>query len=283
MLNDGLDIDAVRAFALVAELQSFTRAAQAVGMTQSAVSLKLKRLETRLGARLIERTPRSVSLTDRGGVFLPLARELLAAHDRALGTQSVARRLTIGFSDHAAGPDLAPLLARVAGFDANLHLDVRIGISATLLDDFDAGKLNAVIVRRDRQRRGGEKLVEDEFGWFGAPAFRQKAGEKLRLAMLAAPCGVRAEAIRALQKAKREWSEAFTGGGVTAIAAAIGAGLAVSPLARRIAPPGCIDLGPALSLPPLGKAAVMLYSRVSDARGTAALRVLAAAFRGLAK
>ncbi|MGB8475348.1 MAG: LysR family transcriptional regulator, partial [Candidatus Acidiferrum sp.] len=69
MLNDSLDIDAVRAFTLVAELQSFTRAAQAVGMTQSAVSLKLKRLEARLAARLVERTPRSVSLTDRGGLF----------------------------------------------------------------------------------------------------------------------------------------------------------------------------------------------------------------------
>ena len=73
------DIDAVRAFALVADLQSFTRAAQAVGKTQSAISLQLKRLETRLSARLVERTPRSVKLTAAGAAFLERARDLLAA------------------------------------------------------------------------------------------------------------------------------------------------------------------------------------------------------------
>jgi len=286
MLNSypALDIDAVRAFALVADLQSFTRAAQAVGMTQSAVSLKLKRLEARLGARLIERTPRSVALTDKGSAFLVRARELLAVHDRALGAEeNVEQRLTIGFSDHAAGPDLAPLLARVAAADTELHLDVHIGLSSQLLDEFDAGKLDAVVVRRERHRRGGEALIEDDFGWFAAPAFRQKPGDKLKLAMLAAPCGVRSEAIRLLQKAKRDWSEAFTGGGVTAIAAAVNSGLAVAPLARRIAPPGSVDVGPALGLPRLGKSAVVLYSRVSDARARSALRTLAAAFRGVAK
>ena len=77
-----LDIDAVRAFVLVAELQSFTRTAQATGTTQSAVSLKLKRLEARLAARLVERTPRLVRLTAEGAAFLDRARELLAVHDR---------------------------------------------------------------------------------------------------------------------------------------------------------------------------------------------------------
>jgi len=53
-----LDLDAVQAFILVAEHGSFTRAAEAMRTTQAAVSLKLKRLEERLGCRLIERTPR---------------------------------------------------------------------------------------------------------------------------------------------------------------------------------------------------------------------------------
>ena len=73
MLNHSLDIDAVRAFTLVADLQSFTRAAQSVGMTQSAISLQLKRLETRLAARLVERTPRLVKLTAAGAEFLERA------------------------------------------------------------------------------------------------------------------------------------------------------------------------------------------------------------------
>ena len=281
--SPALDIDAVRAFALVADLQSFTRTAQATGTTQSAVSLKLKRLETRLKTRLVERTPRLVRLTAEGAAFLDRARELLAAHDRALtGAAVPERRLSLGISDHAVGPMLPDLMARVNAADPGLHLDVRIEFSSTILDQFDDGTFDAVIVRREGTRRGGEMLIEDEFGWFAAPAFRHKPGEKLRLAMLSAPCGVRAHAIRALDKAKIKWTEAFTGGGVTAIAAAVSAGLAVAPLARRVAPVGSADIGPALSLPALGRSKVMLHSRISDPRAQAALRAMAAAFRGVA-
>jgi DNA-binding transcriptional LysR family regulator len=287
MQNDAssrpLDIDAVRAFALVAELQSFTRAAQVSGTTQSAVSLKLKRLEERLTTRLVERTPRSVRLTAEGAGFLERARDLLAAHDRALGgARLTERRLTVGISDHVAGPDLPNLIARLNAFDPTLLLDVRIDFSHALLDKFDRAEVDAVIVRREGSRRGGEKLLEDEFGWFAAPNFRHKPGEKLRLAMLAAPCGVRAHAIRALDRAKVKWLEAFTGGGVTAIAAAITCGLAVAPLARRVAPPGTRDVGRPLALPPLGRSTVVLHSRISDAHARAALRTLAAAFRSRA-
>ena len=81
-----LDIDTVQAFLLVAELQSFTRAAEALGTTQAAVSLKLQRLETVLGKRLVERSPRSVVLTAEGAAFLHHARTLMEAHDRALST-----------------------------------------------------------------------------------------------------------------------------------------------------------------------------------------------------
>jgi DNA-binding transcriptional LysR family regulator len=277
-----LDLDAVRAFALVAELQSFTRAAQVLGATQSAVSLKLKRLEGRLTMTLVERTPRSVRLTAAGMSFLERARELLAAHDRALAPlQPIERRLTIGISDHVAGPGLASLIARVNTFDPSLRLDVRIDFSHALLEKFDRGELDAVISRRERNRRGGEHLLEDELGWFAAPTFRHKRGERLRLAMLASPCGVRMHAIRALDKAKVSWVEAFTGGGVTAVVAAVTCGLAIAPLARRVAPPGASDVGPALALPPLGRSKVVLHSRVSEAHARAALRTLAAAFRSM--
>jgi DNA-binding transcriptional LysR family regulator len=285
--NDGssrpLDIDAVRAFALVAELASFTRAAQASGTTQSAVSLKLKRLEDRLATRLIERTPRSVRLTAEGADFLARARDLLDAHDRALsGLRPAERRLTVGISDHVAGPVLAGLIARVNAFDPLLRLDVRINLSSALVDQFERGELDAVIVRREANRRGGDELIEDELGWFAAPDFRHQPAQPLPLAMLAAPCGVRAHAIRTLDKAKVKWVEAFTGGGVSAVAAAVSCGLAVAPLARRLAPPGALDVGRSLGLPPLGRSKVVLHARVADAHGRAALRTLAAAFRSMA-
>jgi DNA-binding transcriptional LysR family regulator len=275
-----LDIETVQAFLLVAELQNFTRAAEVLGTTQAAVSMKLQRLETTLNKRLVERSPRAVRLTAEGMAFQKDAKALIDAHDRALnGSQATRKQLALGFSDHAAGPELVPIMERLRSLSSSLTITVQIGFSHDLLDAFDAGTLDAVIVRPEGSHRGGEKLTEDEFGWFAAPSFNWAAGERLPIATLAPSCGVRAIAVRALDKAKLPWTETFIGGGVTAVVAAAEAGLGAAPLARRIAPPGLIDIGAAYKLPKLGKSKVMLYSRVSDAAQLAALRTISAAFR----
>jgi len=278
-----LDLDTVQAFVLIADLASFTRAAEASGTTQSAVSLKLKKLELRLGRRLIERTPRLVRLSGDGAAFLERARDLLAAHERAVGGDTARQRLAIGISEHAAGPELAQLIARINAYDASLRLDVRIGFSRALLDDFDNGAVDAVLVRREAGRRDGEKLLQDRFGWFASPAYRQSKGEPLRLATLAPPCGVHALASRALDSAKIKWVETFVGGGIAAVAAAVTAGLGVAPLAARLAPAGSVDIGTSAGLPKLPRSDVMLHSRVSDPQLAGAVRALAAAFKSAAR
>src|SRR3954463_804385 len=278
-----LDIATVQAFLLVDDLQSFTRTAEALGTTQAAVSLKLQRLETLLGKRLVERSPRAVRLTADGATFLDRARALIAGHDRALSVEaSVAQALSLGISDQAAGPELVPLLERLHAMSSNLTLAVPIGFSREMQEAYDAGRLDAVIVRQEGSRRGGEKLAEDEFGWFASRRFTVPKGQPLPLATLAPPCGVRAIAVRALDKAGLKWRERFVGGGVTAVVAAALAGLAIAPLARRIAPAGLVDIGPAHKLPKLGSSKVMLHSKVSDPAKLGALRAVAATFRSVA-
>jgi DNA-binding transcriptional LysR family regulator len=278
-----LDIATVQAFLLVADLQSFTRTAEVLGTTQAAVSMKLQRLEATLGKRLVERSPRAVKLTADGIAFCDNARILMEAHDRALAGPRVTRQqLSLGISDHVAGPELVPLLERLHATSSALSLAVTIGFSRALLDAFDAGQLDAVMVRQEAGRRGGEKLTDDTFGWFASPRFQWTRDTALPLATLAPPCGVRAIAVRALDKAGHEWSETFVGGGVTAVVAAALAGLAVAPLAARLTPPGLIDVGPALGLPRLATSKVILHSRVSDPAKLTALRTLAATFRKVA-
>ena len=172
-----------------------------------------------------------------------------------------------------------PILEKLRGAAPSLTLAVTIDFSRTLLDAFDGGELDAIVVRQEGSRRGGENLCTDDFGWFASPGFHWAKGEMLRVATLASPCGVRATAARVLDKAGVKWNEAFIGGGVTAVAAAASAGLAVAPLAKRIAPAGTVDVGPAFGLPRLSPSKVMLYSRVSDASKRSALRILAATFR----
>ncbi|WP_206957173.1 LysR family transcriptional regulator [Trinickia acidisoli] len=282
-----LDLDAVRAFVHVADLRSFTRAADLLGTTQSAVSLKVKRLEAHVGKPLFERTPRSVRLSAAGGAFLDAARELLQAHDRALGSLGTERRrLKVGLSEHVAGPDLAPLVASLHRHDPRLVLEMHLGSSATLVAQYDDRQLDAAIVRyepdevaaRTARTHGapdGEALFVEPLVWLAAPDWMPPAGAPLPLAVLLAPCGVRTAAVRALERASIEWEETFVGGGIAAIGAAISAGLAVSALARRVAPAGVVDVGQKLGLPPLPESHVVMYSRVRERRSSDALRSLA--------
>jgi DNA-binding transcriptional LysR family regulator len=276
-----LDLDAVRAFVRVADLHSFTRAADALDTTQSAISLKLKRLEAHLGKRLIERTPRLVRLSADGQVFLGAARELLNAHERALGSlDGKRRRLVLGLSEHVAGPGLPALLARLNADDPGLVIELQLGLSAALLAQFDARRLDAAIIRQEADepvRDDALTLFGEPLAWLAAPDWQPRAGEALPLALLAAPCHVRALALRSLDDADVAWREAFVGGGVTAVGAAVAAGLAVSALAPRVAPRGLVDVGARLGLPALPESRAVLYSRVRDPRTRETLRLLAGA------
>ncbi|HEX2556645.1 MAG TPA: LysR family transcriptional regulator [Microvirga sp.] len=280
MTRRPLDLDSVQAFVRIAELGSFTRAAEAMRTTQSAVSLKLKRLEAALGCRLVERTPRSVELSERGAAFLDHARELLDVHDRAFAAfAGVRKRLTVGISDHVAGPELPALIARMNAQDPHLLIDIRIGSSVPLLQSFDRRELDTVIVRLHAGRSDGEVLAEERFRWFAAPGWKHRAGEPLPLATMAEPCGVRALAGRLLDEAGVPWTEIFVGGGVAAVAAAVTAGLGVAALAPRMVPFGAVDVGPRLGLPDLPRLPVLLHTRVKDGPSRDALAALAAAFR----
>jgi len=284
MVGRPLDLDAVQAFINIAQLGSFTRAAEAMRTTQAAVSLKLKRLEERLGCRLIERTPRHVQLSAQGAAFLDLARELAFAHERALaGLSEAARRLTIGISDHVAGPELPTLIARMNAQDPRLLIEIRIAASRELLLSFDRRELDTVIVRQHDGRSGGEILTEEKFGWFAAPSWQHRAGEPLKIATLAEPCGVRALAGQLLDEAGIAWTEVFVGGGVAAVTAAVMAGLGTAALARRMLRFGAVDIGPQLGLPELPRLPVQLYSRVQDSRSRDALAALSAAFKSASR
>lgn len=281
MQGRSLDIDSVEAFVLAADLGSFTRAADVLATSQAAISLRLKRLEDRLGYRLLDRTPRHVRPSKRGAAFLPAARGLLDAHERAVSglVESPPERLHFGISEHVAGRDL-PLILRRLGSDGSLVLEVRVAPSRELNAAFEAGALDAVIVRSEGAGSTGTVLREERLGWFAAPGFAHRPDTPVRLATLACPCGVREAAARALDEAGLPWSEVFVGGGVLAVCSAVSAGLAVAALAPSVAPPDAIEVGERFGLPNLPLSPVVLHARPLRGRAQAALEVLAASYRG---
>ena len=284
MIERSLDVDAVRAFVRIAETGSFTRAAELLGITQSAVSLKLKRLEKRLGCRVLERTPRYVHLTQDGAVFLEQARELVEAHDRVFATLGGSRkRLTIGISDHVAGPELPALIGRMNAHDPRLLTEIRIGSSQELLQGFDRREMDVAIVRLQNGRDDGDLIAEEKFGWFAAADWQFRTGDPLPVATMPDPCGVRVLAGQCLDDAGVPWTEVFVGGGVAAVAAAVTAGLGVAAMARRMLPLGVIDVGAKLGLPDLPTLPIILHARVKSDRERRAVSTLSAAFKSVAR
>lgn len=275
-----LDVDAVRAFVAIADSKSFTRAADALGSTQGAISVKLKRLEERIGKKLIERTPRLVRLSAEGAAFLEPARDFLAAHDRAIaGLTPARRRFSLGIATHVGGPEVPTLLTRLNAHDPALTIEVRLNDSRELLDAFDDGKIDAAIVLREDDRRDGEVLAPEHFGWFATPGFVHRAGEPLRLAASSPACGILNIARRALDAAGIEATEVFLGCGSFAVADAVAAGLATSVFSHRLAPSGTVEVSRRFDLPAIPPSEIVLLSTLSDPRSRATLKTLAAAFR----
>lgn len=279
-----LDLDAVQAFVYIAELESFTRAADAMGMTQAAVSMKLKRLEERLGVRLVERSPRYVQISRQGAIFLDHARELLSAHARALAMRDGGRqRVVVGIGDHVAGPDLPALIAQLNAKNTRHLMEVRIGTSTELLQSFDRREFDAVISRIHVGRDDGELLAEEKFSWFAGPSWEHREAEPLPLVTMAEPCGVRALAAHVLDSVGMAWTEIFIGGGVATVAAAVVAGVGVAALAPRMIQGDAIDVGKKLGLPDLPRMPILLHSRARTRVEKEMLEELVVGFRHLSQ
>jgi DNA-binding transcriptional LysR family regulator len=223
-------------------------------------------------------------LSADGALFIDAARSLVAAHHAAIQAFSVERRqITMAISHHVVGGDLPDVLRHLGTSDPGLVVQVRIVASREALDALDAGIVDAaVVLDHDNRRRGGEVLFSEEFAWMASPRFDHHEGKPLRLATQAEPCSVRDMAVRALHKRRIPWTEVFVGGGVATIGAALSAGLAVGVLARRVAPPGTVDVGRRFSLPPLPRREVVLCAAPADRHARRAMKILAASFRTLA-
>ena len=131
MTFDGRLLGGVSVLAAVVETGNFVRAAEALGLTPSGVSRAVARLEARVGVRLLDRTPRSVSLTDEGRRFhaqvAPLLAGLEEAATQAAGTaQAVQGRLRVNVDPWVARLVLAPRLSAFLAAHPLLSLELLV-------------------------------------------------------------------------------------------------------------------------------------------------------------
>ncbi|MBA5775765.1 LysR family transcriptional regulator [Stappia sp. F7233] len=262
-----LDIDLLRTFVATADATGFTAAGQTIGASQSAISMRIRKLEDRLGQRLMDRDPRSVRLTSFGASFLEDARLVLDVHDRAARRASspdARQQFSLAVSDHAAGALLPALIAGLQRSCPEIRYSVTVCSSDQASQAFRNGEVDAAISRRDSPQSSGFVLFRDQLIWLAAKDFILDPDQPLPFLSYSAHCSVRKQAIKALEAAGISWIDAFTGTGVAAVQAAATAGLGVACLDARNLPSGCRILGPDHGLPPLPSNDMLLHCRTAS-------------------
>jgi DNA-binding transcriptional LysR family regulator len=247
-----LDLDLLRCFVLVAEARGFTAAGDSLGLTQSAVSLRIKRLEEIVRRKLFRRTSRAVALTREGETLLGYARRLLALNDEAvrrLAAPPVEGRLRLGVADHFVPRSLAPILARFARTYPEVRLEVEVGRSHDLRAKQADGGLDLVLGKRRDGETIGVPIWTETVVWAAAPDWSAPPDRPLPLALLPEGCLFRERALAALARAGLPYEPVFTCDSLLGLAAAAQAGFALTVLGRSGFPPGLVEVP---DLPPLG-------------------------------
>jgi len=144
-----LDLDLVRTFVTIADTRSFTRTGERLGRSQSAISLQVRRLEERLGVKLLARDPRRVGLTEAGEAFLPKARRLLRVNDEILAEltgEDLEGEVRLGAPEDFATVHLPDILGAFARAHPRVALAVTCDLTLNLLDRLQAGALDLALV-----------------------------------------------------------------------------------------------------------------------------------------
>lgn len=281
-LPPGLDPDVLRAFVLIAEGGSFTRAAERVGRTQSAVSMQIRRLEETLGQPLLVRTPRGVQPTPQGMWLLERARALLTLNDQIVGNfraPPMVGTVRLGAPDDYALAWLPDILARFAEAHPAVELDVTCLNSGVLTERFRNGRLDLTLLTEGLEAPGAmaQRIWRGPLRWVGSPTHGLHRRDPLPLALALPDCDCpwRGAALGALRAAGREARVTYNSATQTGCFTVALAGLALTVSTPCILPQGLAWLGEAEGLPPLPDMGILLL-RHEAAIGVPAADALAA-------
>lgn len=249
-----LDIDMLRCFVEVADTGSFTKAGHNIGLTQSGVSVKIRRLEERLDAQVFNRTSKSLSLTQEGEILLDYAGRVLGVHDEAvarLTRPAASGRLRVGMVDYFL-PELLPnILSRFRRQYPTIRLEIWTDVGINLVPMFEKGELDLVVAGKDEHQGATRVLFEEPLIWIVGQGVELSVSETMPLAMLPPPCSFRKLATESLAKAGRKWDLSLTGTSIPGLQAAIQAGIGMSVLPRSALRKGLRRAPAHLELPEL--------------------------------
>jgi len=227
-----IDIELLRTFLTIAEAGSFTRAADEVHRTQSAVSMQMKKLEEQIGKSLFERGARSVRLTPDGMRLLDYAQRIVALSEEAatmFSEPDLQGSVTLGVPDDYADRLLPRVLSAFARSHPQVELVVRCDGSISLGRMIENGELDMAIFTHG-DVRSGEVIRREALNFVGSQEHAAHLADPIPLAVGPQSCWWRRKAQEALDSVNRRYRISYTSAAATPLVSAVMAGLAITVL-----------------------------------------------------
>ncbi len=257
-----LDITTLRSFVAVAQSGGVTRAAGFLNLTQSAVSMQIKRLEEMLDLQLLDRSGRGVALTPSGAQLLTYAQRMVDLNDEIytrLTDQSWEGEIVLGVPHDIVYPVIPQVLQRMGRTHPRVKVQLVSSYTRELKAQFARGEVDVILTTEASLGEGGETLVQVPLRWVGAPGGQAWKSRPLRLGFCRI-CGFRPGALARLDAAGLPWEMAVDSDNDRTIEATVSADLAVTACLEGHASPLLEYVDPACGLPDLGLQNVNLYA-----------------------
>ncbi|QUJ77034.1 LysR family transcriptional regulator [Sulfitobacter albidus] len=263
-----LDVATLRSFVAVAEAGGVTRAAGFLNLTQSAVSMQIKRLEGLLDVALFDRSGRGVIMTAAGDQLLSYARRMVALNDEvvgALGEVQPAGVLRLGVPHDIVNPAIPQALKQAVAAHPGLQIHLESSHTRVLKDSFARGDCDIILTTEADVAPGGETLVQRPLRWIGAPGAVSWQQRPVPIAF-GRLCIFRPLVIDALNGADIPWQMLAESDNDSTIYATVGADLAIHAMIEGTEPAHLARIDHRGALPDLPEQRINLYCRSGSDR-----------------
>ena len=258
-----IPVDLLKTFLVLRENRSFSRTAELVGRSQSAVSLQMKRLQEISGAPLFTGSGKSLSLTQQGDVLHDYAQRIVKLNDECvdrLDGNLLTGTIRIGVPSDFAITFLPQVVGHLARIYPSIAMTVTCGLSADLIRTIDDRYCDIVLALHDGgSSRYLEKLWREPVSWVGLSTHDICMTRPLPLVVFPERCQYRALMVRTLDKAGIPYRIVYSSPDMAGNHAAIKAGLGVTAFSRCSVPPYLHELPDTPYLPELGSVDVGVY------------------------
>lgn len=228
-------------FLAVAETGSFTRAAEKVGRTQSAISQQMAKLEAQIDKPLLVRG-KKFTLTPEGEILLGYARQIIKLQREAFDRfrePELEGEVRFGIPEDFASTYLSDVLAAFTQLHPRILLNIECDLTLNLYERFKAKEFDLVLVKMSKPEDfpNGIEVWSEDLEWVGNPdSFNPDKHEAVPLVLSPQPCVYRSRAIKSLEKARRKWRIVFSSTSFAGTIAAVTAGMGVTVLPRNMVP-----------------------------------------------